>query len=464
MSGLVAWVPVAFALVAEASWIAVIAGLFEAFVLRPPTVGVIEMLLAAGVGLVSARFLGPRLDARWPAAAVGLTVACGIAGWLWSQDVRTILHEDGVRAALGANPGGWLAGVAFVRGMGYARIPLDPRRVGNLVAVGVPGLAVAAIVGRLMGEPWRGDLMSAAQLQVLLFLGSSLGALVLARVTLAAGGTALDWRRNPTWLLMVVLLLTITLVVAVWVSLTAGELISMALTALVVPLLLIGFIAGIDRRTLRILLVCIAVAGAIAIILRALQSLVGPKQPPPLPSGGVAEQPQEPVQAALVGLAILATVVVVVILVLARLALRRGPALTMDDEIREIANDEEQGLEERRRRRRRFRRRPAPADAVAAYRDLLEDLDGRPPVAREPGETPSEHARRLRRAGTGGLALDLLAADYGLARFGGVALTPAEHRRAVARFAGVRRRLLAVPIVPPATDDDAEASPGRARS
>ena len=69
----------------------------------------------------------------------------------------------------------------------------------------------------------------------------------------------------------------------------------------------------------------------------------------------------------------------------------------------------------------------------------------------------------LRRAGMSGLALDFLAADYGLARFGGVALTPAEHRRAVARFAGLRRRLMAVPIVSPATDDDAEAPTGEAR-
>jgi hypothetical protein len=463
MSGLVAWIPVGFALVAEASWIAVIAGLFEAFVLRPPTVGVFEMLLAVGVGLVSARFVGPRLGSRWPAVAVGLTAACGLAGWLWSAEVRAVLHQDGIRAAFGANPGGWLAGVAFVRGMGYARIPIDPRRVGTLVAVGVPGLALAAITGRLMGEPWRGDFLSTAQLQVLLFLGSSLTALVLARVALAAGGTAVDWRRNPAWLVMVVLLLTATLVVAVWVSLTAGEVISMALTALVVPVLLIGFVAGIDRRTLRILLVCVAAAGLIAVVVRLLQSLIGPNQPAPLPPAGVGEQPQEPVQATLLGLAILVAVVVVIILVLARLALRRGPALIMDDEIREIANDEEQGQGERRRRRSRFRRRPAPTDAVAAYRDLLEDIDGRPPVAREPGETPSEHARRLRRAGVGGLALDLLAADYGLARFGGVALTPAEHRRAIARFAGIRRRLLAVPVVSPATDDDTDAPTGQAR-
>ena len=45
----------------------------------------------------------------------------------------------------------------------------------------------------------------------------------------------------------------------------------------------------------------------------------------------------------------------------------------------------------------------------------MESLAGRDPVAREDGETPAEHARRLRAAGHGTLALDLLAADVGLA-------------------------------------------------
>ena len=53
------------------------------------------------------------------------------------------------------------------------------------------------------------------------------------------------------------------------------------------------------------------------------------------------------------------------------------------------------------RRRGRFARRAAPKDAVAAYRALLEDLEAHPALRREPGETPAEHARRLRREGTG---------------------------------------------------------------
>ena len=87
--------------------------------------------------------------------------------------------------------------------------------------------------------------------------------------------------------------------------------------------------------------------------------------------------------------------------------------------------------------------RPRPADAVAAYRLLLEDLAPHPAVRRDEGETPAEHAGRLRGAGSGGLSLDLLAADYGLVRFGEVRLSEAEERRAIDRASSLRRRLLA---------------------
>ena len=63
--------------------------------------------------------------------------------------------------------------------------------------------------------------------------------------------------------------------------------------------------------------------------------------------------------------------------------------------------------------------RGRPADAVAAYRMLIEALATRPGVRREEGETPAEHAARLRESGSGALGLDLLAADYGLVRFAG---------------------------------------------
>ena len=141
---------------------------------------------------------------------------------------------------------------------------------------------------------------------------------------------------------------------------------------------------------------------------------------------------------------------VIAALVLARLWLRRQPVAAPDaDETRVIDHGGNGEAPARRPRASRFRRRPHPADAVAAYRALLDDLDGRPPVAREPGETPAEHARRLRAAGHGGLGLDLLAADYGLVRFGGAALTAAETRRALGRAERLRQVLLRVPVEAP---------------
>ena len=46
------------------------------------------------------------------------------------------------------------------------------------------------------------------------------------------------------------------------------------------------------------------------------------------------------------------------------------------------------------------------------------------------------------------LALNLLAADYGLAEFGAVELTPTENRRAVGRWRLLRRQLQATPEEP----------------
>jgi hypothetical protein len=101
----------------------------------------------------------------------------------------------------------------------------------------------------------------------------------------------------------------------------------------------------------------------------------------------------------------------------------------------------DRGGERSRGKRRRRRRRADPVDAVTAYLALVGDLADRPQVRREPAETPAEHARRLRETGRSDLGLDLLAADYALARFGGVTLSGRENRRAVARWQALRRRL-----------------------
>ena len=62
-------------------------------------------------------------------------------------------------------------------------------------------------------------------------------------------------------------------------------------------------------------------------------------------------------------------------------------------------------------------------------------------LRRGPGETPIEHAARLRERGASGLGLELLAADYGLVRDGGRTLTAREDHRAIERWRTLRRSL-----------------------
>ena len=85
-------------------------------------------------------------------------------------------------------------------------------------------------------------------------------------------------------------------------------------------------------------------------------------------------------------------------------------------------------------------RRGRPGDAVAAFLAVLRTLEPDEELRRDPAETPAAHARRLRAAGTGTIELDLLAADFELARWGGRRSSPAEDRRAVGRWDRLRGR------------------------
>jgi hypothetical protein len=95
-----------------------------------------------------------------------------------------------------------------------------------------------------------------------------------------------------------------------------------------------------------------------------------------------------------------------------------------------------------RRRVRRPHRRPDPTDAVEAYVALLHDIERDPDLRRALSETPAEHAARLRDAGFEGLSLDLLAADYAIARDAGRILSAGEDRRGVDRWRRLRASLV----------------------
>lgn len=435
----VALIPVALLLLAEAAWIWVLAGLVQEFTLHDRGLELVILVAAVAAGLVAARLLVPRLGARWPVAALLLIVVAGAAGWLSSPQVRDLLATGGLPAigpALGELPAGWLAGLALLRGFALARPDLDPRPVGRLLGVGAPGLVGAVVLGGMVAEPWRARFLADAQLGTVLFLICGLVALALARLGEIGLGWGFDWRRNPAWVGFVIVLVLGIAFVALPVPLVSGPAIRLLIGLLVVPALIAGLVVGYWRQTVRTIgLAVIAVAVVLAIL--RLFAGSGTKPPPDAQAGGgaagsAATTPTE-VAVVLAGAGIV--VVIVVILVLAWLWMRRvRPLEDPLEETRVIDRGEDQpGAGPAGWRRLLPRIRSQPRDAIGAYLALLEALERRPAVRRNQSETPAEHAHRLRAAGRSGLSLDLLAADYALARFGGAALTLREERRAVLR-------------------------------
>ena len=140
--GAIGLLPTALAVIAEAAWVAIVAGLLQAFTRHPPVLGYPWFLAAAVAGLVAARVLEARAGGSWPAVVAALAILTGALGWLVAPEVRAILAADGLDGlgpAIAANIGGWLLAVAFVRGVAYARLPADPRRIGNVAGPRGPG-------------------------------------------------------------------------------------------------------------------------------------------------------------------------------------------------------------------------------------------------------------------------------------------------------------------------------------
>ena len=149
-------------------------------------------------GLAAAKWLEPRAGDRWPALAAALTIGIATVGWLASPEVRSILGErgiDAIGAAIIANLGGFVAGVAFLRGVPYARLPPDPRPIGTALAVGTPGIALAAIVGGMVGDPWRSAFLDQTTGEVVVFLVAGIASLTLSRLTLVGSGCRRRQRR-----------------------------------------------------------------------------------------------------------------------------------------------------------------------------------------------------------------------------------------------------------------------------
>ena len=168
--------------------------------------------------------------------------------------------------------------------------------------------------------------------------------------------------------------------------------------------------------------------------------MTDPAEPPPDAGSGVTVVPPESAAddtLAIGGFILLLAAVAIAILV--RLWMRRTPDAVGDpDETRTI--DRGETIRPRARRPRRWRM-PVPTDAVSAYRALDAELGRHAAVAREPGETPAEQARRLPRTRVLAAGCRETAHVTQHVRFAGRDLSPAEERRAVERWRRLRRQL-----------------------
>ena len=433
--------PVVLIALAEAAWISVAAGLLQEFSLHDPGLGIPALVPFVLAGIAFARLLGPRLGSRWPAVGFALVIGSGAVGWLSSPLTRGVLPE-GIGPALAAHPGGFLAGLALLRGFAHARIPLAEDTVANLLAVGVPGLAVAAAAGGLVVDPYRTRFLDDSLVAAIVFVAAAILALALTRLDAIGTDGGFDWRRNPRWLVLTIAMVIAAIAVAIPLATVAGTVITVVLSLALWPMLIAGLVTGIDRAALRRFA---ALGSFVVVVLFILFRLFGKVSDAPAlrtaEDAGTAPPPSPAEQLFTIGMGgLLLLGAIVAIIVLIALWMRKAPRPeAFPGESRTIDASAEGLAPSRRRTWPGFR--AAPTTAAQAYVALIEDLDSHPDVRRRPAETPWAHAARLRAGGRAALSLDLLAADYALARYGGVALSEHEHRRAVERWRGLRRRL-----------------------
>jgi hypothetical protein len=436
--------PILLAAVAEGAWVAAVYAIVCAMAKVPAPLGVAGLALAALAGLVVARRFGQSFGDRWPAVALGLVVGTSILGALASPAaIAALLALDPVGAAR-AHPGGVLAGLALLRGMAHGRASASAVSLGHLVEVGLPGLVIPVVVAGMLDEPWRGEALAGIAAAVVTFLVAATLGVAVARIDSLGTRAGFDWRRNRAWLALVALLAIGVVAVVLPVASFVGPVVRIVVGAIVVPLFAVGVIAGLTQVSRRAL----ASVFVLGVVMLLVVALAGPARPtegegePPGP-GGILESESQVVTFAAGGLLTIA--VIAGIVVLARLWMREALRIVPGDVAEERTIDRTGSADHQRGRSLASLGRPAaagpPADAATAYLALLADIAARPAVARAAAESPAEHARRLRTAGVGAAGLDLLAADYELARFAERRLTAAESRRAIDRWRRLRRTL-----------------------
>ncbi len=438
-------VPAALLLLAEAFWIAILYTLMQVARSEPQTLGPVAFALAAAAGGVAVR-RGAGLGERWPPAATVLVGLAAATGWLLAPAAREALLSPNPGAALSTHPGGWLLGLAFMRGVsvGGAR---DSAPTQSLVMAGVPVIAVAYAIAAAMGGARLEAFAASAVPYTVLFVAAGLVGMALVRIRWLGAVSSVRWSVNRAWLALLLALVAGMLLVTVPVSFVVAPLVMLIIALLPVPLFIAGLIVGIDRRLLQTLVMTgVFMVFALAIVRALLDRRLQFGQSG---SGGNPLTATTPDNAwfAVAGWLVLVAAVALAVAIILLLWMRPSPARLEDaGEERTIDRSPERVIPADTRVGRHPRRGGTPRDAVEAYLAALGLLASHDDLRRFEGETPAEHVHRLRSMESPeppsiARPLAMLAADFELFEFAGRPLSASEHRRGLARWESIRSAL-----------------------
>ena len=202
---LLAALPVAMVVTAEAAWITVVYAAIDVAV----GTGTLQLGIWAFVaGALAGRFVAR----RWSVATLLVgSIVVGACGWLLEPAVRTALAGPTPVSALATNAGGWLLGVAMWRG--GRGLGSDATEGASLLTTGLFVLAIPWFVGTQGATAT--SFVEVALPATLVFAGAGLLAVGLARLEALGDDAGVDWRRNHSWLAMFVAVVLLMLVLGI---------------------------------------------------------------------------------------------------------------------------------------------------------------------------------------------------------------------------------------------------------
>ena len=441
--------------IAEGAWLAIAYLVLQVLGAHGPILlGPIQFAALAGLGIAISRGALP-WSGRGPLAAA--TVIAALGGWLVAPQARDAVLLGHPDQALAFHAGGFLAGIAVLRGAAHGEAADDDLELSRLLAWGLPGLAVPWLLAQAVGPGGRAAFLEPAFVATLTFVVATLLAIALARLDALGSRSGVDWRNNPAWLLVLLLVVAATIVVGLPLAAALGIPLDAALRGAIGPLWFLVMAA--------IAVVAIPFGLIATALVYVVRALLGPARPlPPVATSTVhGFNPESATGLPSPVFAVIAIAIVVAVLVV--LAWQLLPAIGAR---RATTVGEERGIVLPGTPFRpslslpRFRSRPAapppPHDAVTAYVAAIGDLGAVPSLARATDETPASHTRRLRTSGRGMTALDLLAADYALVRYAGRPISRAEDRRGLERWRRIRAQARAVAAAGDAGGNDAPSA------